>query len=262
MPVFSFADVIRYIFCHAHVSFLAKTLFTTVILVRPVTSADHICRVFSSVYCAASISRHFSYRRHENVTNFPLTSSDSLSFSWRKFDPPLLTSKLNLSSRPSFRIEITSPRNFQYLSSLIKFSLFFMTLLNAILLNQPAQYIPVFNILMGIIIFLVHLKFCSNMSGVRIHCWKKQNHFLKLSFNCFLTSNVFNVTCCIKMDSFSVTFKTIILVTIYIFLYLQNKSFLGRVHKYFIYGNYCGKSTKQLAILLRFFFSITYVFVR
>ena len=43
-----------------------------------------------------------------------------------------------------------------------------MTLLNAILLNQPAKYIPLFNILMGITIFLVYLKFCSNMSGVLI----------------------------------------------------------------------------------------------
>ena len=46
-----------------------------------------------------------------------------------------------------------------------------MTLFNAILLNQPTQYILVFNILTDIIIlfFLVYLKFCSNMNGTLIH---------------------------------------------------------------------------------------------
>ena len=38
--------------------------------------------------------------------------------------------------------------------------------------------------------------------------------FLKLSFDCFITCDVFNITCCIDMDSFSDTSKAVILVAI------------------------------------------------
>ena len=72
-------NVVRLVFCHPHVCFLAKSLFTTVNLVRPVTvynaksvnSAHHIRRFFPSLHCTASIHQHFSCRRHENVTSFP-----------------------------------------------------------------------------------------------------------------------------------------------------------------------------------------------
>ena len=90
-----------------------------------------------------------------------------------------------------------------------------MILFNAILLNQPKRYILVFNILMyTILFFLVYLKFCSKMSSTLIHYIKQHNHFLKLSFDCFITCDVFNVTCCIDMDSFSDTSKAVILVAI------------------------------------------------
>ena len=54
-------NVVRSVFCHPHVSFLAKPLFTTVNLVGPVTvynvksvnSPHHIRRVFPSVHCTA-----------------------------------------------------------------------------------------------------------------------------------------------------------------------------------------------------------------
>ena len=60
-------NVFRSVFCHPHVSFLAKPLFPTVNLVRPVTvyivkpvnSAHHICRLFPSVHCTTSIHGHF-----------------------------------------------------------------------------------------------------------------------------------------------------------------------------------------------------------
>ena len=73
-------NVARSVFCHLHVPFLAKPLFTTVNLVHIVTvhivktvnSAHHIRRVFPSVHCTTSIHRQFSYRERENVTSFPL----------------------------------------------------------------------------------------------------------------------------------------------------------------------------------------------
>ena len=92
-----------------------------------------------------------------------------------------------------------------------------------------------------------------------IHYIKQHNHFLKLSSNCFATLIVFNITCCIAMDSFIDTSKAVILVTFFIVLCLQNKTFIDRVQKYFGSGNFCGKSTKNLASLLCSFFSVTYL---
>ena len=83
-----------------------------------------------------------------------------------------------------------------------------------------------------------------------IHYIKQHNHFLKLSSDCFVTLIIFNITCCIDMDSFSDTSKAVILVTFYIVLCLQNKTFVDRVQKYFGSSNCCGKSTKNLAALL------------
>ena len=61
------------------------------------------------------------------------------------------------------------------------------------------------------------------------------------------------------MDSFSATFKAVILVAIYIVLCLQNKTFVDKVLKHSGSGNCCGKCAKNLAALLRFFFSNTYL---
>ena len=261
-------NVVRSVFFHPHVSFLAKPMFATVSLVRPVTvynvksanSAHHIRRVFPSVHCTTSIHRHFSYRRLVNVTSFPLPSSNLLPSPGIKSHLSPLTLKLNLSPRPSFPPGTSSPPNFQHAFSSIKICLFLVTLFCAMLLNQPTQDILVFNILMDIILFfLVYLKFCSNMSGTLIHYIKQYNNFLELSFDCFITCNVFNITCCIDMDSFSATSKATILVAIYIVLCIQNKTFVDRVQKHFGSGNCCGKSTKNLAPLLRFFFSFTYL---
>ena len=128
-------NVVRSVFCHQHVSFLAKPLFTTVTLVRPVTvysvksvnSARHIRGVFPSVHCTTSIHRHFSYRRRENVTSFPLPSSNLLSSPGIKSHLSPLTCKLNLSPRPSSPPGASSPPNFQHVSSSIKICLFLMT---------------------------------------------------------------------------------------------------------------------------------------
>ena len=196
-------NVVRSVFCHPHISFLAKPLFTTVNLVGPVTvynvksvnSPHHIQRVFPSMHCTTSIHRKFSYQRHENVTSFPLPSSNLLPSPVIKSHLSLLTSKLNLSPRPSFPPGTSSPPNFQHVSSSIKICLFLMTLFNAILPNQPTQYILVINILVDIIfLFLVYLKSSSNMSGTLIHYIKQYNNLLKLSFDCFITCTVFNTT--------------------------------------------------------------------
>ena len=214
--------------------------------------------MFPSVHCTTSIHRYFSYRTHENVTNFPLPSSNFLPSLGMKCHLSPLTSKLNLLPRPSSPPGTSSPPNFQHVPSSIKINLFLMTLFNAILLNQPTQNILAFNILTDIILFfLVCLKFYCKMSGTLIHYIKQQNHFLKLSFDYFITCNVFNITCCIDMDSFSDTSEVAIPVTIYRVLCLQNKRFVDRVQKYFGSGICCGKSTKKLAALLRFFFSVT-----
>ena len=96
------------------------------------------------------------------------------------------------------------------------------------------------------------------MSGTLIHYIKQHNHFLKLSFDCFITCNVFTTSCCTKRDNFNTTFKAVILVAIYIVLCLQNKSFLDKVQKHFELGNCCGKSTKNLAAYRVFsFLSLT-----
>ena len=174
VSVCQFVNVVRSVFCHPHVSFLAKPLFTTVNLVRPVTvynvksvnSAHRIGRVFPSMHFTTSTHRQFSYRRHTNVTSFPLPSSNLLSFPGIKSHLLSLTSKLNLSPRPSSPPGTSSPPNFQRVSSSIKIYLFLITLFNAILLNKTTQHILLFTILTDIILFfLVCLKFCSNMSG-------------------------------------------------------------------------------------------------
>ena len=259
-------NVVRSVFCHPHISFLAKPLFTTVNLVGPVTvynvksvnSPHHIQRVFPSMHCTTSIHRKFSYQRHENVTSFPLPSSNLLPSPVIKSHLSPLTSKLNLSPRPSLPPGTSSPPNFQHVSSSIKICLFLMTLFNAILPNQPTQYILVINILVDIIfLFLVYLKSSSNMSGTLIHYIKQYNNLLKLSFDCFITCTVFNTTCYIEIDSFSAISKAAILVAI-VFC-LQNKIFADKAQKHCGSGNCCGKCTKNLAALLRFFLSYTYL---
>ena len=61
------------------------------------------------------------------------------------------------------------------------------------------------------------------------------------------------------MDSYSDTSKAVILVSIYIVLCLQNKTFVDRIQEHFRSGICCGKSTKNLAVLLRYFCSVTYL---
>ena len=61
------------------------------------------------------------------------------------------------------------------------------------------------------------------------------------------------------MNSFSAISKAAILVAIYIVLCLQNKTFAEKVQKHSGSSNHCGKCTKNLAALLRIFFSNTYL---
>ena len=210
-------NVVRSVFFHLHVSFLAKPLFTTVNLVGPVTvyngksfnSPHRIPRVFPAAHCTTSIHQNFFYRRHENVTSFPLPSSNSLFSPDIKSHLSPLISKSNLSPRPSFSPGTSPPPNFEHVPSSIKVCFVFMTLFNAILLNQPTQYIVVFNILTDIILlFLVYLKFCFNMGSTLIHYIKQYNNFFKFSFGCFITCIVFNTTCCIDIKQFQCYFQS------------------------------------------------------
>ena len=90
-----------------------------------------------------------------------------------------------------------------------------MNLPNAILLNQSTQYVLVSNILTDVtLLLLLYLIFCCNMSAKLIHYIKKRKHFLKLLFDCFIYCKTFSITCSINMESFSVTSKAAILVTI------------------------------------------------
>ena len=98
-------NVVRSVFCHPHISFLAKPLFTTVNLVGPVSvyngksvnSPNHIQRVFPSMHCTTRVHQKCSYRRHENVTSFTLPSSNLLPSPVIKSHLSTLTLKLNLS---------------------------------------------------------------------------------------------------------------------------------------------------------------------
>ena len=57
-----------------------------------------------------------------------------------------------------------------------------MTLFNVILLNQPTQFILIFNIFMDIILlFLVYSNFCFNMTGTVIRYINRHKKFLILS---------------------------------------------------------------------------------
>ena len=216
-------NVVRWlVFFHPRVSFLVKHLFTTVNLVGPVTvyivksfnSPHHIRRVFPSVYCTKSNDRNFSYQRHENVTSFLLPSSNLLSSPVIKSHLSPLILSLIFHQDLHFLLEPYLLQTFN-MSSSIKIWLFLITLLIAILPNQPTQYTLVSNILTGIILlFLVYLKFRSSISGRLIHYIKQYSDFLKLSFDCFITCIVFNTTCCTEMDSFSATSKAVFLVAI------------------------------------------------
>ena len=139
--------------------------------------------------------RHFSFRRHKNVISFPLPLSNLLSSPGIKSHPPSSTSKINFSSRPLFLPEISSPWTSQHLSPSTEFCSFLMNLLSVILLIQPTQYILVFNVLMNITLFLL------NVSGTVIHYMERKKHILKLLFDCSLTYNFFNISCCINIDN-------------------------------------------------------------
>ena len=114
-------NVVRSVFCHPHVSFLVKPLFTAVSLVRPVTvyiksvnSVHHIHQVFPCAYCTRRIHLYFSYQGRENVTSFSLPSLNLISSPRTRSHLSPLTSKFNLSLRPSYPPGTSSLPNFQH----------------------------------------------------------------------------------------------------------------------------------------------------
>ena len=100
--------------------FLVKHLFNTVNLVRPVTVYNiksvysaHIRRVFPCPPCTRCIHRYFSYQGRENVTSFPLPSLNLIFSPRTRAHLSPLTSKFDLSLRPSCPSGNSSPQNFQ-----------------------------------------------------------------------------------------------------------------------------------------------------
>ena len=102
--------------------FLVKHLFTTdnlvlpatVYNVKPVNLAHHIRRVFPCVYCTRNIYRYFSYHGRENVTRFPLPALNLIFSPGTRSHLSPLTSKFNLSLRPSYPPGNSSPPIFQH----------------------------------------------------------------------------------------------------------------------------------------------------
>ena len=114
-------NVVRSMFCHPHVSSLVKPLYTTFNLVCPLTvyiesinSAHHIRRAFPPVHCTRSIHRYFSYQGRENVTSFSLPSLNLMSSPGTRSHLSSLTSKFNLSLRPSYLPGTSFHPNFQH----------------------------------------------------------------------------------------------------------------------------------------------------
>ena len=149
--------VVKLVFCHPRVSFQAKSFFTTVNLVRPVTvynikfvSPSHpICRMFPSIHSIQQVS----------ICTYLLVSI-LIFYLW--FRSLIFHQGLHLLMEPHLF------KTFNMCLHQLKFACF-LTLFNAISVNQPTQYILVFNILMDIILFfLVYLKFCSNISDTLI----------------------------------------------------------------------------------------------
>ena len=162
VPVCQCVDLVSFKFCHPQVSFLDRPLFTMVNsvhtlavcnVIKPVNSPYHICKAFPAVHYTTSIPKHFSHRRHENVTSFPPPWLNLLSTPGTKSHCPFLALKINLSPIPSFQPVNTSTWNFQQVSSSTKSCSLFMTLINVMLLNQPSQYNSL-NILFSLISLL------------------------------------------------------------------------------------------------------------
>ena len=121
--MFQPVNVVRLVHYYPHVSLLAKHLFTTFNLARPVTiynvksvNSGHIRKLFPSVHCTTSNHWHFSYQTHENVTSFPLLSSNLLSSPGIKSHLSPLTSKLNPYPTSSSLPGTSFPPTFQHVS--------------------------------------------------------------------------------------------------------------------------------------------------
>ena len=170
MSVCQCVHVVKLAFCHSRVSFPAKSFFTTVNLVRPVTvynirfvsPAHPICRMFPSIHSIQQVSIYTC-----------LLVSILIFYLW--LQSLIFHEGLHLLMEPHLF------QTFNMCLRQLKFSCF-LTLFNAISVNQPTQYILAFNILMDIILFfLVYLKFCSNISDTLYYI--KQNNHVKLSFD-------------------------------------------------------------------------------
>ena len=201
--------LVESVFRHQHVSCLAKPMFLTVDtvtdtlnvcnVVKYVSSTHNIRKVFPSTHNSTSIPRQVSIPGNNyNIANSRLPLTNLLSSSETKSSTSSLTSNLNFSECTFSLREISCCRIYHHVSSAVNFSLFFMTLFNAMLLHQPLQNMLIFNILTGFTLFLlVCLKFHYKTCGTITFYIKQHENLLCILFDSFLTCNVLKITCSI-----------------------------------------------------------------
>ena len=177
VPVRHRLHVVKSVFRHQHVSCLAKPIFLTVgtvtdtlnvcNVVKHVSSTHNVRKVFPSTHNSISISRQvYCPENNNNIANSRLPLTNLLSSSETKSTTSFLTLNLKFSECTFSLPEISCSGIYDHVSSSVKFSLFFMILFNAMLLQQPLQNKLVFNILTGFTLFLlVNLKFYYKTCG-------------------------------------------------------------------------------------------------
>ena len=240
VPVCQRLYVVKPVFRHQHVSCLAKPIFLTVDtvtdilnvcnIVKYVSLAHNVRKIFPSIYYFISIPRQFYCLENNNIANSHLPSRNLLSSSETK-STSSLTSNLNFSECIFSLPEISCCQIYRYVSSSVKFSLFFM-LFNGV--TTPAitkcahfKYFYRFYFVF-ISLFEILLKMC----GIMTFYIEQHENLLRFLFDSFLTCNGLKITCSISMEDFSLNFKVSILITICLVFCLKNKTFLVMVQKF------------------------------
>ena len=127
--------VIKSIFCHQHVSCLAKPIVLTADtvtdtlnvcnVVKYVSSTHNVRKVFPSTHNSINIPRHvYCPENNSNIANSHLPLTNLLSSSETKSSTSSLTSNLNFSEYTLSLPEISCSRICHHVSSSVKFSLF------------------------------------------------------------------------------------------------------------------------------------------
>ena len=135
--------VVKSVFCHQHVSCLAKPMYLTVDTVTDTlnvcnvityaSSTHNVRKVFSSTHNSVSTPKQvYCPENNNNIVNSHLPLTNLLSSSETKSSTSFLTSNLNFSECTFSLPETSCSRIFYLVSSSVKFSLFFTILFNVI----------------------------------------------------------------------------------------------------------------------------------